>query len=165
MLLWAISVHLLTSRAGDREAEAQALLSDIRADVPTGDYVVIGGDFNTRSRTETAIVGLSGDFVTTGVDGTFPEDQCGNDNTNSTRAHPEDWLLVSHDLDVYASDVSFATMTFPYGLVLDTRVFASPPTGCTTPIDTADIAPALATDSAAPTMQHMGVVRDFVVPE
>ena len=42
---------------------------------------------------------------------------------------------------------------FANGLVVDTRVY--------TPL--ADLAPALATDSGATGMQHMAVVRDFLL--
>lgn len=41
--------------------------------------------------------------------------------------------------------------SFPNGLVFDSRVY--------TPID--DVAPCLATDSAATNMQHMAIVKDF----
>jgi hypothetical protein len=44
--------------------------------------------------------------------------------------------------------------SFADGAVVDTRVFD--------PIS--DLAPALATDSGAPSMQHMAVVRDVVLP-
>ncbi len=44
--------------------------------------------------------------------------------------------------------------SFPDGLVVDTRVYE--------PIT--DLAPALAGDSDAPSMQHMAVVKDFLVP-
>ena len=42
---------------------------------------------------------------------------------------------------------------FDAGLVIDTRDY----------LPLSDLAPALQSDSAAPNMQHMGVLRDFVI--
>jgi endonuclease/exonuclease/phosphatase family metal-dependent hydrolase len=160
--LWAISVHLLTSSATNRANETSLLLNTyIKPNIPAGDYVVIGGDYNTQSRTEQCIVNLQNDFVTTGVSGQFPQDQNGNDRTNSTRAtggHPEDWVLANNALDPYATTVHTGAESFPYGLVLDSSVYNS--LG-----ELSDIQPALAGDSHAPNMQHMGIVRDFLVPQ
>ena len=50
--LWVVSVHLLTSSSGVRNTEATNLVNFIKANVPAGDYLAIGGDFNTDSRTE-----------------------------------------------------------------------------------------------------------------
>src|SRR5262249_24137140 len=50
--------------------------------------------------------------------------------------------------------VEIGASTFPNGFVADTRVY--------NPIE--DLAPALATDSGASYMQHMGIVRDFALP-
>jgi hypothetical protein len=62
--------------------------------IPPGDYLALGGDFNSVAprAADAAIVNLSGTFVTTGP---FPVDQNGNENTNSTRAKPYDQLLVN----------------------------------------------------------------------
>jgi endonuclease/exonuclease/phosphatase family metal-dependent hydrolase len=149
--LWAISVHLLTSSSANRQAEAQQLISLINANVPAGDYVAIGGDFNTSSRTEAALSTFSSRFTTSGP---YPADRNGNSNTNAARAKPYDWVIVSPALNALATSTVIGGSTFAAGLVADTRVYS--------PIS--EIAPARASDSGAAQMQHMGVVRDFDLP-
>ena len=164
--LWAISVHLLTKGSTYRSTETSELLNTyIKPNIPAGDYVVIGGDYNTQSRGEQCIVNLQNDFVTTGESGgNYPQDQNGNDDTNQSRGHPEDWVLANNALDRYATTVTVGAESFPYGLVLDSRVF-------NTLGELSDITPVLANDSYAynssgsTTMQHMGIVRDFLVPQ
>jgi len=53
--LWAISVHLLTTDPTARSNEAAAIVSNITASIPAGDYIVLGGDLNTDSRMEPAL--------------------------------------------------------------------------------------------------------------
>lgn len=151
--LLAVSVHLLNSgTAGERNAEATALLGYINAQMPSMDaLVVIGGDFNTQTRTESCYDTLDARFVTIGP---WPVDQKNNSNTNAKRQLPYDWVLASTALDPLEVPVVIGANTFPNGLVVDTRVY--------NPID--DLSPALSTDSAALNMQHMAVVRDFVIP-
>jgi endonuclease/exonuclease/phosphatase family metal-dependent hydrolase len=146
--LWAFSVHLLTSGAASRDAEAAQLIDEIAAMVPDEDLLVMGGDFNTDNRTEAALVTLSASFVTGAP---YPADQAANENTSGPRTKPYDWVLVDSDLDGRAIPVQIGSNLFPNGLVVDTRVY--------TPIT--DLVPALATDSGATNMQHMAVVRDF----
>lgn len=148
--LFAVSVHLLTSSAGNRQAEAAQLVSLIRANVPAGDYLTISGDFNTGSRTEAAISTFSA--VTT-TSGPFPVDRNGNGGTNASRAKPYDWVLVSPDLHALGTAAVFGNSSFPSGLVADTRVYS--------PIS--ELAPARTSDSGGSQMQHMGVVRDFEI--
>ncbi|NUP09584.1 MAG: endonuclease/exonuclease/phosphatase family protein [Polyangiaceae bacterium] len=150
--LWAISVHLLTSSATDRNQEAQALVDLIETNIPAGDYVALGGDFNTDVRTEMAISTFDPIFVTTAP---FPADQAGNEFTNTNRSKPYDWVLADDDLSPLATSVTIGQTTFPNGAVIDTRVYS--------PL--ADISPAQLNDSGAPSMQHMAVVRDFAFPE
>lgn len=149
--LFAISVHLLTSSAANRQAEAAQLISLINANVPAGDYVTIGGDFNTGSRTEAALSTFSARLTTSGP---YPADRNGNTNTNASRAKPYDWVIVSPDLHALTTATIVGTSTFPAGLVADTRVYS--------PLS--DIAPARSGDSGASQMQHMGIVRDFDLP-
>ncbi len=148
--LWAVSVHLLTTGAGNRAAETSSLVKQIQANVPAGDYVVIGGDFNTGSRTEQALSNLSAVVVTSGP---YPADRNGNGNTSASRSKPYDWVVVSPNLAAQATATVIGGSTFANGLVADTRVYS--------PI--AEISPALSNDSSAPSMQHMGIVRDFDV--
>jgi endonuclease/exonuclease/phosphatase family metal-dependent hydrolase len=149
--LWAISVHLLTSSSANRQAEAQALVALINANVPAADWVAIGGDFNTSARTEAAVTTFASVVTTSGP---YPADRNGDGDTNASRAKPYDWVIVSPGLSALSTATVIGGSVFPAGLVADTRVYS--------PIS--EIAPALASDSAAPSMQHMGVVRDFDIP-
>ena len=149
--LWAFSLHLSGASATNRTAGARALADFIGAQVPATDLVVIGGDFNTRSRGETA-VGTLGEVVAT--DGPFPVDQGGNDRTNEPRSQPYDWVLADPDLDALEVPTRIGDQEFASGLVFDSRVFQ--------PLS--DVAPVEASDSDAPNMQHMAVVRDFELP-
>jgi endonuclease/exonuclease/phosphatase family metal-dependent hydrolase len=146
--IWAVSVHLLTSSSTHREAEASQLVGYLQAKVPSGDYIVVGGDFNTASRNEQAVVDFSGLLNTAGP---YPDDQNGNQNTSQSRTHPHDWVLTSAALSAFEVPTVIGSVSRPHGLVFDTRVFA--------PLS--DAPPALASDSAASNMQHMPVVRDF----
>ncbi|HEY0195913.1 MAG TPA: lamin tail domain-containing protein, partial [Kofleriaceae bacterium] len=145
--LYAISVHLLSSSSAERNIQAGELVQHIQA-LPAGAYVVLGGDFNTDSRSEGCVQRLSSVLVTGSP---WPVDQNGEGNTNANRNKPYDWVLTSSNLDALAAPTVIGSRTFAHGFVADTRVY--------TPIT--DLAPALASDSAAPNMQHMGVARDF----
>lgn len=150
--LWAVSVHLLASSEKSRDLEATALVALVQAMVPAADYLVIGGDFNTGVRDEPCIVTLGAVVSTAGPD---PVDTAGNPNTNAGRNKPYDRVLADGDLTPLQVPVALGGSIHASGLVLDTRVY--------TPLS--DVAPALASDSAAPSMQHMAVVKDFLVPE
>lgn len=150
--LWAISLHLLTSGA-ERPAEAAALVAFIQAFIPPSDYLVLGGDLNSNSRTETAIITL-GQVVLTGAP--HPADQGGNTNTNAAREKPFDWVLADADLDPLKTATIIGPFTFANGLVFDSRLFTQGD------LD-AFFSPVLVLDSNAPSMQHMAVVRDFVI--
>jgi endonuclease/exonuclease/phosphatase family metal-dependent hydrolase len=149
--LWVVSVHLLTSSSTTRNTEATNLVNLIKANIPTGDYLVIGGDFNTGSRTEACLTTFS-QVVTTASP--YPADRNGNTNTNASRASPYDHVLVDSDLRPYQVATVIGGSSFSAGLVADTRVYS--------PIS--EISPALSTDSGATNMQHMAVIKDFVIP-
>ena len=148
--LYAISVHLLTTDATERNLEADELVHNIGG-LPADAYVALGGDLNTDTRTETCIQTLSTALATSGP---APADQANHDATNSTRSKPYDWVLANPALEALAAGVTIGGNVFDHGLVADTRVY--------TPIT--DLAPALADDSGAGNMQHMAVVRDFALP-
>jgi len=148
--LYAISVHLLGSSAGERDAEAAELVQHIQA-LPIDAYVFLGGDFNTSTRSESCVQTLSSVLATSGP---YPVDQAGVDNTSTNRNKPYDWVLANARLEEKAAPVELGGNVFDHGLVADTRVYS--------PIS--DLAPALATDSGASNMQHMAVVRDFGLP-
>ncbi len=148
--LWVISVHLLTTSASSRNSEASQILSYIAAQgIPAADYVALGGDFNTGSRTEACLNTLSSYFTTSGP---WPVDQAGNGNTNSGRSSPYDWVLADTDLHAVKTSVILGAVNFLNGLVFDSRVYSPLPS------------PVLAGDSGAANMQHMAVVRDFLIP-
>ena len=150
--LWAVSVHLLTSGAGVRNSEATALAQYVATHVPPTDFLIIGGDFNTDARSE-ACIGTLGAVVDTAPP--HPADQAGDGDTNAGRTKPYDWVLADDDLRPYQAAVTVGAASYPDGLVLDTRVYA--------PL--VDVAPAMITDSAAPSMQHMGVIKAFTITE
>lgn len=149
--LWAVSVHLLTSSSRMRNRQAQSVIAYVQQNIPDGDYLVIGGDLNTNTRGESAIATLGQELVTAGP---YPADHHDNGNTNAPRSKPYDWVLVDRDLDALEVPVVIGASTFEHGLVVDTRVYS--------PLS--EISPADSGDSGASNMQHMAVVRDFLVP-
>lgn len=152
--LWAISVHLLTSSSSSRNTEATSLRAFINANVPAGDYLVIGGDFNTDTRTESCITTLANVVVTSSSQAPYPVDQGGNSNTNTNRNKPYDWVLADPDLNPLRIPVVIGNSSYASGLVLDSRVYS--------PLS--EVSPVQFGDSAATNMQHMPVVKDFRVP-
>jgi endonuclease/exonuclease/phosphatase family metal-dependent hydrolase len=149
--LWAVSVHLLTSSSSVRNTEAGNLVNFIKANIPTGDYLAIGGDFNTDSRSESCFSTFSQVVSTSGP---YPADPSGNVNTNAGRSKPYDHLLVDSDLLSYQTATVIGASTFSAGLVVDTRVYS--------PLS--EIAPAEYGDSGATNMQHMAIIKDFLIP-
>lgn len=136
-----VSVHLLTASATVRNDEANALLGLLDANVSARDFLLVGGDFNTDVAGEPAFTTLAR-RATTGSPP--PADQSGNPNTNAGRTKPYDHVLVSSCLERHQLDA---------GLVFDSRVY----------MPLSDVAPVQQSDSAAFAMQHMGVVKDFVI--
>ncbi len=148
--LWAVSLHLLTRSGSIRTREATQLVEYIQANVPEADYLVLGGDLNTNTRSEGAVSTLEAVVSTQHI----PVDRDGKDGTNMARSKPYDWVLPDADLEALHIPVVLANQPFPDGLVFDTRVF--------TPIS--DLFPVLESDSGASQMQHMAVLRDFLIP-
>ena len=128
-----------------------ALVGFITANVPAGDYLVIGGDMNSDTRTEPAITTLGQVVRATGP---FPVDQAGDGDTNANRNSPYDWVMLDNDLNARAVPVTIGAASFPNGLVFDSRVY--------TPLT--DVSPVLIGDSGAVAMQHMAVVKDVLLP-
>ncbi len=148
--LWAVSVHLLTESAATRDDEANELVDYITEFVPDLDYVVVGGDLNTDNTGEPALA----TFATVLSTDRVPVDQDGVSGTNASRGKPYDHVLPDPDLEALSIAVEIGASSFPDGLVVDTRVYE--------PLS--DLSPALVGDSDADSMQHMAVVRDFLVP-
>ncbi len=148
--LWAVSVHLLTTGETQRGTEATQLLGYIQSNVPAGDFLVVGGDFNTDTTSEAALTTLG---AAVRVAAPYPADQAGNTDSSINRDHPHDWVLSGPTLDALATPVSIGASSFAAGLIFDSRVY--------TPLS--DVPPVVATDSGATGMQHMAVVRDFLL--
>jgi endonuclease/exonuclease/phosphatase family metal-dependent hydrolase len=150
--LWAVSVHLGTDNASLRNDEAVALVALLQQHVPVTDHLVIGGDLNTDARGEACVATLAARVVTAAP---WPVDQDDNDNTSTNRSKPYDWVIASPAFDALEVPVLVGSSSFANGLVVDSRVYS--------PL--AEIAPVMFGDSGATNMQHMAVVRDFVLPE
>lgn len=153
--LWAVSVHLKAGRDNPsrtkRFAQMQELAELIRQHVPEGDYLALGGDFNTQHVGEPGFSFLAELLVHAAP---FPADTEGNTSTNSRRSKPYDWVLADLDLHALEVPVLIGSRSFPSGLVFDSRQY--------TPL--AEVAPVQRGDSAVAGMQHMAVVRDFLLP-
>lgn len=154
--LLAVSVHLPTTDS-QRPNEAAQLVNFIKdyyaADhgARASDYLVIGGDFNTDTRTEACLATLG---AVVSIGSRHPADRLGNVNTNASRAKPYDAVYGGKGWHELQTGTALGGSLFPNGLVADTRVYQ--------PI--AELAPALVSDSAASNMQHQAVVKDYRLP-
>jgi hypothetical protein len=146
--LWAVSVHFKAAADGveTRTKQAEELTRAIRAEIPEGDLLVVGGDLNTEDAAEPCLGALA---AVVDVAPPYPADAKGNTATNAPRRVAYDWVLADADLRKLEIPVRIGSAAFPSGLVFDTRVM--------------DLPPARPDDSAAEAMQHMAVVRDFLV--
>jgi len=153
--LWVISFHLKASSGSSninrRSAQAQVLVELIQANVPADDYLMIGGDANTYDYSEACLVTLGG---IVDVSAPRPVDQTGDPDTNFGRYSPYDWVLAEPELDALETPLQIGSLSFPNGLVFDSRVFS--------PLSS--VSPVLSADSGVTGMQHMAVVRAFAVP-
>jgi len=162
--LWAVSVHLKAGNGSTEQARrlhqgmqlydaSTTPATGFLSSLPSDDYVVLGGDFNTYARDEACVTMLSGYLATQAP---YPDDGASpaNSDTNSGRSHPYDWVLADTDLDPLEVPVVIGERTFENGLVFDSRVY--------TPLS--DVAPVQEGDSGADGIQHMAVIRDFWLP-
>ncbi len=150
--LYVVSVHLLTANASTRNAEATELKAIIQTNFPANAWVIVGGDMNTDSRTEAAI----NTFKTFLSDNPQPHDGTVNEEagTNASREKPYDYVLPSFSLTNFHTPLVIGARSFPNGLVFDSRVYS--------PLSA--VAPVLVGDSGAANMQHMAVIKDFLIP-
>lgn len=149
--LYIISVHLLTTSAGNREIEASNLTTLIQANLPSNAWIIVAGDMNTETRSEAAIT----TFTTYLSDFPIPVDNQGNSNTSINRDYPHDYVLPSFSMTNLLTSVVLPSNTFPDGLVFDSLVY--------TPLS--DVPPVQLDDSNGTNgMQHMAVVKEFLVP-
>jgi endonuclease/exonuclease/phosphatase family metal-dependent hydrolase len=150
--LWVVSLHFYASGTPtDRNSEAAQLISYIQSNIPEKDYVLIGGDLNTQSTTEPCLSTL---YTLFDVTAPWPSDEKGDIDTNAGRVKPLDWIFAEPELDALGSPLEIGPLTFPHGLVFDSRVFSR--------LDL--VAPVQQQDSAATNMQHMAVLREFTLP-
>jgi hypothetical protein len=161
--LWVISVHLSASKAPKRKLEAEELrrrVEAIEAKIPPNDYVLLGGDFNIGARDDVVIETLKPWVFELNP----PRDSKGKTETNMNGKRNYDWIL--HDADLAPLQVptrfvadELETLVegenlFTHGLVFDSSIFARLPL----------VAPILSSDSRAPQMQHLAVVKDYKIP-
>ena len=156
--LWAVSVHIPT-HGSKRQESIEGLVEALdRLNIPEDDFVAIGGDFNTSSRTGDNGLMLLDDtgLVVLDTDSDCPIDQQGGDDTNITRTKDYDAIYTSQALKnlrvrPVIGDAENLTLR---GLVFDSRIF--------TPLTA--VPPVKADDSGAEDMQHMAVLKDFAIP-
>jgi endonuclease/exonuclease/phosphatase family metal-dependent hydrolase len=150
--LYVVSVHLLTASSSVRGSEAAQLKALIATNFPATAWIIVAGDMNTDSRTETAM----NTFKTFLSDSPVPTDaeSGGNEDTNANRNKPYDYVLPNFPLTNHLIPVALPSRTFPKGLVFDSRVY--------TPLS--DVAPVQSGDSGVSGMQHMAVIKDFSLP-
>ncbi len=147
--LYIVSVHLLTSSSTARGTEAANLKTLIQANFPSNAWIVVAGDFNTDSRTETPTMTTFDSYLS---DNPVPVDDLGNSNTSINRNHPHDYVLPGFSLTNLETATAFPTHTYPNGLVFDSRVYS----------DLSDFSPVESADSGL--AQHMAVLKDFLIP-
>ena len=148
--LYIVSVHLLTSSAANRAAEANNLKTMMQANFPANAWIVVAGDFNADPRTEACITTFNG-YLT---DVPIPVDKNGNSNTSANRSTPHDYVLPSLTLTNFETATLFPALTYPNGLVFDSRVYTTD--------ELTNFVPVQAADSGL--AQHMAVMKDFLIP-
>jgi endonuclease/exonuclease/phosphatase family metal-dependent hydrolase len=147
--LWAVSIHLSTDLT-KRTRGGQALAQHLVDNVPDTYFLVVGGDLNTDTADEPAVQALDSRLETL----VFPVDQAGVTGTSANRNKPYDRVMPDDTLEAYRVPVVVGSQVFPTGLVFDSRVY--------TPLS--DVPPVQEGDSAQASMQHMAVIKDFLVP-
>ena len=162
--IFAISVHLHTSPASDQTKAAQVIVDEIakiKSSKPDKYYYVVGGDFNGPTAVSSSGFGKNNTFYVSGPD---PVDEKGYCETNANRSSQYDFVLADyplHDFQIptvyYSSEDATKTKSYENGLVFDTRVYDSQ-----SELDEY-FSPAEKNDSGASSMQHMAVVKDFLI--
>jgi endonuclease/exonuclease/phosphatase family metal-dependent hydrolase len=158
--LWVVSLHLKAGSSDDgvRAKETESLMEKIKFNIPSGDYIVIGGDLNTNDRDEKCITNLAEIFKT---EGPHPVCEAGNEGTNASRRNPYDWVIASKSLSPFQVSTDFCyddnienCKRYENGLVFDSKKY-----------DEYDLdvyfTPVELDDSRDSNMQHMGVIKDF----
>ena len=155
--VYVVSVHLHGNGGpSSRAIEATNLKSLIEsANWPSNAWIIVGGDFNTTSRTETCM-NTFGTFLS---DNPIPTDLAsgGNSDTSEPRNNPYDYLLPSFSMTNRLTPLIVGPQTFAKGLVFDSTVYANNYT-------LASVTPVQSGDSHVTGMQHMAVLKDFLIP-
>ena len=157
--IFVISVHLST-KGKKQVAAANAIRADLCAYFHVSDremdkipdYLVIAGDFNAGSRQAGVIQILKRDGLV--EDRPIPVDSNTNSGTNSSRRKSHDFVLTNELLTQHISVLQIKDQVFTNGIVFDSRVFK--------PLS--DVAPVQQHDSASSNMQHMAVMKVFLIP-
>jgi len=155
--LFVVSVHISTQSAKQRVTAAYLVkkiseyykvnrMSEIQ------DYVVLAGDFNAGSRSAECVRIFKNDGAL--VDNPIPVDQNNVPDTNSTRGKEHDFVLVNALLAQQQVPTVLGNTSHPKGLVFDSRVYS--------PLS--NVSPVQKGDSGATNMQHMAVIRTFLLP-
>jgi hypothetical protein len=173
--LFTISVHLHTSPSADQIEAAQIIgqkISEIKELQPNKYYFIVGGDFNGDSSVDNDGFGeYNGEIIfDADIYGPRPIGEDGGYGTNASRTKPYDWVLTSPDLTAYQVSSDFCNinndndcMKYKDGLIFDTRDFTqeeldkyfSPTSFNGYQLET--------DDSDGSSMQHMAIVKDFII--
>jgi hypothetical protein len=121
----------------------------MQSNFPTNAWMVLAGDFNTDSRTESTTMTTCDSYLS---DLPVPVDNLGNSFTSQNRNHPHDYVLPSFAFTNFETASVFPSQSFPNGLVFDSTVY--------TPLS--EVAPVQFGDST--NAQHMAVLKDFLIP-
>ncbi len=154
--IFAISVHLHTSPSSDQVEAAQIIANNVyelKKQHPGKYYYVVGGDFNGPASVDSSGFGTNSSFY---INGPHPVGEDGLAGTNASRAKVYDWILPDSDLHNFMVTVNCGNFSYPNGLVFDSRDFSQAELDKNFP-------PVKTGDSGATNMQHMAIIKDFVV--
>ncbi len=153
--LYVVSVHFHGSGPSSRATEATHLKALIQTNFPSNAWIVVAGDMNTQTRATNTEPALA-TFYSFLSDTPIPTDTTsGSDpDTSQPRTKPYDYVMASFSLTNALVPVVLPSQTITNGLVFDSRVYA--------PLS--DVPPVGIGDSGASGMQHMAVVKDFLIP-
>ncbi len=161
--IFAVSVHLHTKPTTDQTTAAKVIVDEIakiKEKNPGKYYYVVGGDFNGPTAVSSDGFGKNNTFY---VGGPHPVDENGDEETNANGSNQYDFVLADyplHEFQVpvvyYSNEDSTKTKCYENGLVFDTRVYSQS-------VLDEYFSPAETGDSGASQMQHMAVVKDFLI--
>ncbi len=147
--LYIVSVHFLTSSSGNRASEAANLKTLMQANFPANAWMVVAGDFNAGTSNETCVTTWNGYLAPA----PFPADKNGNTDTSANRNSMHDFVLPSLALTNYSTTTVYGTLSYPKGLVFDSRVYTANELLNFPPVQSADSGLA----------QHMAIIKDFLI--